>query len=407
MKTKLWTKNFTIIVLGSIISAVGGVGLSLAMSVVIYDQTSSTFLSGLYVSLMLIPQFLIPILSGPIIDRVSRKNLIVYMDVSAGLISIIVTLITWNGYFSYILYVEFGVMFGSLGAVYSLAYNSLFPNLIPKGAEQKGYSIGSLIYPLVNMAILPLATLIFANYGVALLFLLNGILTLTAAVFETKIDIEETHTNNNEKYSVKQHFISLNEGYKYLWDQKAILYIFIFFFFMMMGEGINVLVYPFFENHSDYSVVEYSLLISLQSAGYMFGGIIHYFIKIPTKIKYRLSIGIYFMFCIFGVMFFYVPFAAMILIRLFLGIMGMNSANIRITAVNGAVKDKMRGRVNSVFGVMVSISMFIGNLLCGYMGEFMRIEHISIAFNVMIAAAVVIVLMKNKKIVKPLYNMEI
>ena len=55
MQQKLWHKNFTLIILGTIISAIGGVGLSLALSVTIYDQTQSTWLTGLYSALTILP----------------------------------------------------------------------------------------------------------------------------------------------------------------------------------------------------------------------------------------------------------------------------------------------------------------------------------------------------------------
>lgn len=51
----LWTKNFTIIFMGSILSALGGIGLNVALGVMIFDNTQSTFLSSLYIALTSIP----------------------------------------------------------------------------------------------------------------------------------------------------------------------------------------------------------------------------------------------------------------------------------------------------------------------------------------------------------------
>ena len=55
MKSTLWTKNFTIITLGTLISAIGGVAMQLALSLVVFDQTESTFLSGLFTAASLVP----------------------------------------------------------------------------------------------------------------------------------------------------------------------------------------------------------------------------------------------------------------------------------------------------------------------------------------------------------------
>jgi hypothetical protein len=42
----LWTRNYTTITIGTIISAIGGVGLNFALSVLIYNKTGSTLLSA-------------------------------------------------------------------------------------------------------------------------------------------------------------------------------------------------------------------------------------------------------------------------------------------------------------------------------------------------------------------------
>ena len=55
MKQKLWTKNFTIITLGTLISAIGDAAMALALSLVVFDQTRSTWLSGLYAAISILP----------------------------------------------------------------------------------------------------------------------------------------------------------------------------------------------------------------------------------------------------------------------------------------------------------------------------------------------------------------
>lgn len=84
MQQRLWSKNFTLIILGTIISAIGGIGLSLALSVTVYDHTQSTWLTGLYSALTMIPTILLPVLVSPIIDRFSRKKIIYRLDYFMG-----------------------------------------------------------------------------------------------------------------------------------------------------------------------------------------------------------------------------------------------------------------------------------------------------------------------------------
>ena len=44
--SRLWTRNFVTITLGTVVSAIGGTAMSLALSLIVFDQTESTWLSG-------------------------------------------------------------------------------------------------------------------------------------------------------------------------------------------------------------------------------------------------------------------------------------------------------------------------------------------------------------------------
>ena len=48
MKKTLWSKNFTIITLGTVISAIGDTAMGFALSFVVFDTTGSTLLSALF-----------------------------------------------------------------------------------------------------------------------------------------------------------------------------------------------------------------------------------------------------------------------------------------------------------------------------------------------------------------------
>ncbi len=82
----LWSKNYTIITIGTIISAIGGVGINFAIGVLVYNQTQSTLLTALFSAVVMIPNILFPLFIGPTIDRFSRKNIIVRSDMFMGLV---------------------------------------------------------------------------------------------------------------------------------------------------------------------------------------------------------------------------------------------------------------------------------------------------------------------------------
>ena len=95
-KNGLWTRNFTIIIIGTIISAVGDMALDFAMSLSVFDETSSTWLSGVFAAVSLIPSIVIPVLAAPLVDRCSRKRMIVLMDSINSILFLIFLAINLN-----------------------------------------------------------------------------------------------------------------------------------------------------------------------------------------------------------------------------------------------------------------------------------------------------------------------
>ena len=86
-----WTKNFTIITLGTVISAIGGVAMSFALGFVVFDTTGSTLAYGpVHTLVSALPRVLLPVLLSPYLDNFRRKPVIVGLDYLLGAIYLLV-----------------------------------------------------------------------------------------------------------------------------------------------------------------------------------------------------------------------------------------------------------------------------------------------------------------------------
>lgn len=172
--SSLWTKNFTIITLGTLVSAIGGVAMNLALSLVVFDQTGSTWLSGLFGAIGMLPGVLLPALISPLVDRLSRKRLIVGLDLANGVLYLCFLLwIRYQG-FQYGAYLLFTFLTGCIGAVYSLTFQCFYPQLIPAGQSQRGYAVSAMIYPLTTTLVTPLAAVVYDLWGIQPIFCWKG-----------------------------------------------------------------------------------------------------------------------------------------------------------------------------------------------------------------------------------------
>lgn len=72
---KLWTKDFSCITVATILSAIGGEAMNLPISLLVFDETKSTFLSALIMICGMLPDIILPVIIAPFIDRGNKKDM--------------------------------------------------------------------------------------------------------------------------------------------------------------------------------------------------------------------------------------------------------------------------------------------------------------------------------------------
>ena len=406
-KPTLWTKNFTIITLGTMISAIGGVAMNLGLSLVVFDQTQSTWLSGLFAAASMLPGMTLPILLGPVLDRVNRKHVVVGLDALSGTLYLAFLLYIRRAGFAYGAYVLFSLVMGSIGAVYSLAYDCLYPDLIPEGFAQQGYAISGAIYPLAATVVTPVAALVYSRWGVEMLFLTEGVLLLTAAAFETRISYR--HEAPKERApGLGQYGRDMLEGFRYLKKEKGIRHI---YSYMMVsnatGGGAGMMAMAHFQSSSVLTTAMYGLLSSVEAIGRMAGSAVHYLFSIPEKKRYALTVRVYMLYDLCDGMMLFLAYPLMIGVRFLCGFLGSQTAAMRAAAVQNYLPREMRARVNGLFNVLFSLGQLVMQLTVGAMGEVMPYRVAAALLAGAAFAAILLFIVRNRKDVEPIYNLRV
>lgn len=406
-RSKLWDRNFTIITIGTIISAIGSIGLNFALSIVVYNNTSSIMLTGIYNAVIIIPQVLFPVLVAPYIDRISRKKIIVFLDYLLGAIYTIFGVYLISTDFNYYLFIVVGFIASTIGVIYSLAYNSLFPDLIPEGFAQKGYSVSVLIYPIIAASFTPIAAIVYESVGIEILFIIEGVLLLICASVELFIKYEEGN-RIADKYKLQEYFTDIKEGVLYLKKEKGILFIYLYMAVTIFAsQGVSLLLVPFFQSHMVYNTTHYSLLLSAETIGRTVGGVLHYMIKIPEEKRYAIASKVYIIYDVLDGVLMFVAFPIMVIMRFIEGFLGVNSANIRESSVQSYIPKEKRARVNSFFQLLVFGGMFLANLVAGVLGEIFSLPIAGAVFGCCGVVGALILICKNKTEISKIYNRDI
>ena len=109
----LWTRDFTIITAGSVVSMFGNSMSGFAMSLMVLDISKSTLLFSIYMAMYTLPQLFMPILSGALLGRFSRKKTIYTLDfISSGMFAFLALLLDFEECFHHFVhgYVAFQVV---------------------------------------------------------------------------------------------------------------------------------------------------------------------------------------------------------------------------------------------------------------------------------------------------------
>lgn len=441
---KLWSKNFTILTLGSFVSMLGNSVSGYIISLMIFDMTGSVFLFSVFTVSFYLPKMLFSMFAGAYMDRFSRKRVIYTLDFTSAFLYGIIFLILfmqWNFYWLFLILV---LIVGSINGIYEVAFNSLFPNTISRDVYSRAYAVSSMIQPLA-LTMIPVASLIYYNFGSAApLFIFNVVAFLTAAICETHIDCPEGHISAEEKkVTFSSYKEDIKEGFRYTSKDKGLFAITIYFCVMNFASGAyGTLALPFFRSATDHfaggerqfpllfsllkhlgafgdwlqgifeylcndTATLYTFVMAFGVIGRLLGGTIQYKLKYSHKMRFTISVICCVLIGILDMIMLYLPARFIMLCCLLTGLLSIAVYNIRLSTTQAYVSDEKRARFISFFEMLFAAGNILGQVLSGILGEFIHGRFIISAFNVINLIALFAVIVANAKSVKKIYNIEI
>lgn len=408
----LWTKDFTIITVGSAISMLGNAISGFSMSLLVLDYTKSTFLYAIYIAVYTLPQIIMPLFSGAFLDRFSRRKTIYTLDFISAFLYTIAAYMLFREWFNFPILAIFCFLVGSINSIYTVAYQSFYPLLITEGNYSKAYSISSLLETL-SAVMIPVATYAYNLVGIVPLLAFNAISFLIAAIMETQITTEEHYIDlqaENAKEKPLNHvlFHDLKEGLQYLAKEKGLLAITAYFTILFFAGGAsNVITLPYFKNTFENGEYVYMLVWGMAVLGRGIGSIIHYRFKYPPKLKFHIALVVYIATSLQEAFYLYTNVPTMMVLCLLAGILGVTSYTIRISSTQNYVPDEKKGRYNGAYNMLTTTGSLAGQMLAGAFTLIMPMRLVLTGFMLLNTLSAVVIIGGNKKEVSKIYNTQI
>jgi MFS family permease len=189
MKNRLFTRNFTLLVLGQASSLLGNGMLRLALSMYVLEATGSAAIFAGMLSVATLPTILLSPFGGILADRANRRNIMVVLDTLTGL-SVLGAALLFSASGSLAVIAVLLVILSILGAFETPTVQACVPQMQTGDNLIKGNAVIGQIAAMTNLLSPILGSLAYTAFGLMRVMVVSVICFFATALFECFIKLE-------------------------------------------------------------------------------------------------------------------------------------------------------------------------------------------------------------------------
>lgn len=369
-------KNFTIVVIGQIISLFGNAIQRFCMSLYILDLTGSAAIFSRILAISTIPYILFAPIAGLLADTVNRKKIMVYLDFfSAGLMAIY-SIILISGRDNIIVVGSVMFMLSTIYTLYSPSVTACIPQIVENDKLATANGIIQQVGAIVNLVGPIVAGLLYSFIEIKTIVIINAISFFISAIIELFLEIPDLQLKEKIKKPILQSFKEMKRSFIYLKEKKQIV------LGIIVSYGLtNIFVVPILSVVSPYFIkiklnmpsVIYGFVEAIFVIGMILGGLLITFrpkmfkMKDIHKTMYPMVVAI----VIIGIST-YLTRANKFIVLGFYSIGGLGimlslalSNIISLTYIQQEIKEDMLGKVSAFSTAIATASVAPGQLIYG------------------------------------------
>ena len=164
MRTKLFEKDFTLVVIGQIISLFGNATIRFALPLYLLNQTGSSALYGTVTACAFIPAVLMSPIGGMIADRVNKRNVMVLLDFFTAAVIMAFSLLRGGENLILLMTVTLMLLYGIAGA-YQPSVQASVPVLVSQEHLMEANSVINTISAFASLIGPVLGGILYSTYG--------------------------------------------------------------------------------------------------------------------------------------------------------------------------------------------------------------------------------------------------
>ncbi len=225
VKNVFFVRNFRLVFFGALVSEIGSVLYSFAVSFLILDLTgNNAFLQGLYLALGSIVLLLVTPIGGIVSDRYNKSRIMAVCDGLSGLVIVMATLGMYlfaDAKIQLVLLFAVGILTNLFAGFFSPASGSLLPLIVEEEQFQQANAYNSARSSLQSILGVILAGILYAAIPVRPLFLIVGSCYLISGISEMFIRYDQKSAAG--KLTLKLALSDMKDGFRYVISQRSLL----------------------------------------------------------------------------------------------------------------------------------------------------------------------------------------
>jgi MFS family permease len=271
-------KNIILLWQGQLISQLGMQAYSIAMMFWLMENTGSSVLMSLILTLSILPCVFLGPIAGVIADQLSRKNIIIVTDLIRGTAVLVLSLLIFGEYgsqfFIIMLFATVSVINGISRAFFQPAVDAFIPDLVTTEKLSKTVAFFQSSTQCTTIVGQAIGGLLYRALGAPILLLLDAISYFISAFSESfiKHDFKEHKKTSGITNKYKQHKADLIEGLRYVKSCKGMLQTMIFASSVNFFIAPIMLLLPFYVTGQLLEEAQwYGFLLAAMALGSIFG----------------------------------------------------------------------------------------------------------------------------------------
>ena len=209
MTEKLFTKNFTLLILGQLTSLFGNFILKLALSMYVLEVTGSATVFAGILSAATIPTILLSPLGGILADRADRRNIMVALDALTG-VSVLCAALFLSESNAIAVISTLLIILSILSAFETPTVQACIPTMLQGDNIMKGNAVVNQVASLSYLIAPMLGGVLYAVFGLKPVMYASVVCFFITALFECfiKLSYQRIQSQGGVLQIVKQDFLS-------------------------------------------------------------------------------------------------------------------------------------------------------------------------------------------------------